>query len=150
MQESETSTHTPLAARPGTRPVEVVVAGHICLDLIPTFLSPMSHFIPGSLIEAGQVILSTGGTVSNTGLALHRLGVATRLIGKVGDDLFGHATLTIVEQHGAGLANHMLVSPESVVITGSSFRAHGRRREAAAAGTAGEVLGNISADGAEP
>lgn len=90
------------------------------------------------------------GTVSNTGLALHRLGVATRLIGKVGDDLFGHATLTIVEQHGAGLANHMLVSPESVVITGSSFRAHGRRREAAAAGTAGEVLGNISADGAEP
>ncbi|HLL78697.1 MAG TPA: hypothetical protein VKT25_04315 [Ktedonobacteraceae bacterium] len=49
------------------------------------------HFRPGQTIEAGPTVFSTGGSVSNTGLALHKLGVATRLMAKIGTDLFGCA-----------------------------------------------------------
>jgi sugar/nucleoside kinase (ribokinase family) len=91
--------------------VEAVVAGHICLDVIPTLLSGPVVFAPGRVIEAGRAILATGGPVSNTGLALHKLGITTRLMGKVGDDLFGQAILSILESHGPGLASGMVVAP---------------------------------------
>ena len=55
--------------------------------------------------------LSTGGAVSNTGLNLARLGVDTRLMGKVGDDLFGTAILDMVRRHGPELAEAMVVVP---------------------------------------
>jgi len=44
---------------------------------------------PGQLLEVGSLNYSTGGLVSNTGLALHRLGVKVGLMAKVGDDLIG-------------------------------------------------------------
>jgi sugar/nucleoside kinase (ribokinase family) len=91
--------------------VEAVVAGHICLDIIPRLLGDSVVFAPGRVIEAGRAILATGGPVSNTGLALHKLGIATRLMGKVGDDLFGRAILSILESHGPGLASGMVVAP---------------------------------------
>lgn len=71
-----------------------VVAGHICLDITPTFegdrLLPIHKLIsPGRLTRVGAADVHTGGCVANTGLALHRLGVPTRLIAKVGADAFG-------------------------------------------------------------
>ncbi|MCK4602884.1 MAG: carbohydrate kinase family protein, partial [Phycisphaerae bacterium] len=58
--------------------VQVVVAGHICLDIIPTFSELKGDlaaaFVPGNLINVGPAVTATGGAVSNTGLALHRLG----------------------------------------------------------------------------
>jgi len=51
--------------------------------------------------------------VSNTGLALHRLGVPVRLMGKVGDDLFGRAILDIVRAHGPTLTEGMLVTQDA-------------------------------------
>lgn len=73
----------------------VVVAGHSCLDVIPDLgAHPETGdtlIRPGKLIEVGPVELAPGGAVSNTGLALHRLGVRTRLTGKIGTDLFGRA-----------------------------------------------------------
>lgn len=92
----------------------VIVAGHICLDIIPQ-LSGISRaafeqsFTPGHLVECGPAALSTGGAVSNVGLALHRLGIPTRLMGKIGADLFGQAVRQIVEAHGPGLADGMIV-----------------------------------------
>src|SRR5205085_5005564 len=65
---------------------------------------------PGQTVEAGAVIFATGGAVSNTGLALHKLGVSTRLMGKVGADLFGQAILQIVESHGPGLSEGMVIA----------------------------------------
>ena len=61
---------------PGNK--QAVVAGHICLDVIPSLAHlPKgqfeSLFHPGHLITAGQIEFSTGGPVANTGLALHRL-----------------------------------------------------------------------------
>ncbi|MGI4791328.1 MAG: carbohydrate kinase family protein [Janthinobacterium lividum] len=90
---------------------EAVVAGHICLDLIPTLLGRKIEFLPGKLVEAGAVVTATGGAVSNTGLSLHRLGITTRLMGKIGDDLFGSAVRQIIASHGQGLADGMVVSP---------------------------------------
>jgi sugar/nucleoside kinase (ribokinase family) len=93
---------------------EAVVAGHICLDIHPDLSGsgrePFEDiFLPGRLVAAGPVTCSTGGAVSNTGLALNRLGIAARLAGKIGDDLFGQAICQIVEARGSGLADGMIV-----------------------------------------
>jgi sugar/nucleoside kinase (ribokinase family) len=95
---------------------DAVVAGHLCLDIIPQLSGLpagefMKLFAPGRLVEVGPPALMTGGPVSNTGLALHRLGIATRLMGKVGADLFGQAVGQIVASFGPGLADGMVVDP---------------------------------------
>ena len=90
---------------------EVLVAGHICLDVIPTLADRAILFAPGQTIEAGRAVFATGGAVSNTGLALHKLGIATRLLAKVGPDLYGQAILQIIDTHGPGLAEGMVVVP---------------------------------------
>ena len=84
-----------------TNSYEAVVAGHLCLDILPQLAGiPAGEFLklfaPGRLVEVGPASLMTGGPVSNTGLALHKLGIATRLMGKVGADLFGQAVSQIV------------------------------------------------------
>jgi sugar/nucleoside kinase (ribokinase family) len=96
--------------------IEAIVAGHICLDIIPRFTTDAgaelsAYLSPGRLSEVGPVALSTGGAVSNTGLNLKRLGIDTRLMGKVGDDLFGRAILDIVRGYGPRLAEGMIVVP---------------------------------------
>jgi len=73
---------------------QVIVAGHICLDLLPTFEQDHQQkfsemFVPGRLIHVGESVLSSGGAVSNTGIALKQLGLSVQLMGKIGDDLFG-------------------------------------------------------------
>ncbi len=92
---------------------QVVVAGHICLDMIPamqgTHTSLQDQLVPGKLINIGAATVSTGGAVSNTGLALHRLGVATRLMGKIGGDTFGQAILGLLSEYGHELADGMIV-----------------------------------------
>jgi len=72
----------------------IIVAGHVCLDIIPRFLGPAS-LDPGSLVRVGAATLSTGG-VSNVGVALHRLGVPVKLIHRVGDDLFGQTVRALL------------------------------------------------------
>ncbi|MCX6029177.1 MAG: carbohydrate kinase family protein [Chloroflexi bacterium] len=95
---------------------DAVVAGHLCLDILPQLAGIpagefMRLFAPGRLVEVGPASLMTGGPVSNTGLALHKLGIATRLMGKVGADLFGQAVVQIVGSFGPGLADGMVVDP---------------------------------------
>ncbi len=96
--------------------IEVIVAGHICLDIIPQFpidagSSLSSYLSPGRTSEVGPAMLSTGGAVSNTGLNLKRLGIDTRLMGKTGDDLFGRAIMDIVCGYGPELAEGMIIVP---------------------------------------
>lgn len=96
--------------------VEVIAAGHICLDIIPQFeiaagRDLSAYLAPGRLSEVGPATLSTGGAVPNTGLSLKRLGVDTRLMGKTGDDLFGRAIMNIVRGYGPELAEGMIVVP---------------------------------------
>lgn len=93
---------------------DAVVAGHLCLDMIPD-LTGISEdrfaqaFGPGRLTEVGPAIFGTGGPVSNTGLALTKLGIETRLMGKVGDDALGQVVQEIVGSYGPGTASGMLV-----------------------------------------
>lgn len=89
---------------------DVVVAGHICLDIIVTPDSD-APIEPGVLLGAGAAELTTGGAVANTGLALRRLGVDVRLIARVGDDLFGHATVEAVRATEDELARGLISSP---------------------------------------
>jgi sugar/nucleoside kinase (ribokinase family) len=94
---------------------QVVVAGHVCVDIIPSFgdaFVPLEKLLqPGHLALVGPAVVSTGGAVSNTGLALHRLGIPVRLMGKIGEDLFGEAILSVFRGHSPALAEGMLVSP---------------------------------------
>ncbi|MBM3149949.1 MAG: carbohydrate kinase family protein, partial [Chloroflexi bacterium] len=91
-----------------------VVAGHICLDVIPDLSASAREkwealFRAGQLLKVGPVSFSTGGPVSNTGLSLHKLGIPTQLMGKVGDDLLGQAVREIVASFGPHLAEGMVV-----------------------------------------
>lgn len=67
--------------------------------------------VPGKLVHAGPALMCTGGAVSNTGQALHRLGVPVRLMGKIGDDLFGSVVLDFLRGQGRGLDEGMIVAP---------------------------------------
>jgi sugar/nucleoside kinase (ribokinase family) len=91
--------------------VDVVVVGHTCLDMIPTLIEGRTQLRevlrPGEMVGVGPLALSTGGAVPNTGLALHRLGVPVRLVGKVGDDVVGRVTLEVLRSHGPHLADDM-------------------------------------------
>ncbi len=101
-----------------TRRWDAVVAGHLCLDLIPD-LSPLGEaslaalLRPGQLLEVGPLAVSTGGSVSNTGQALHILGMRTRLMGKLGDDPLGTLVRQVISGRGEGLADGMIIDPEA-------------------------------------
>ena len=94
-----------------------VVAGHLCLDIFPG----LGHLPPGGfkkllqethLLSVGPVVIATGGPVSNTGLALHKLGIPTRLVATVGADLFGQAVREIVQSYALELAEDLRIDPE--------------------------------------
>jgi sugar/nucleoside kinase (ribokinase family) len=98
--------------------LSAVVAGHICLDIIPVIQALPAGgfndaFLPGHLLEVGPAALSTGGAVSNSGLALHRLGIDTRLICKIGADAFGGIVRELIESEGPGLASGLVVDPQA-------------------------------------
>ncbi|MCB0211987.1 MAG: carbohydrate kinase family protein, partial [Anaerolineae bacterium] len=91
-----------------------IVAGHICLDVIPAMNEVgdfASTFRPGRLIETGPVLMATGGAVSNTGQTLYKLGIDTRLMGKIGNDAFGQATLDIIQRVDPHLTDGMHITP---------------------------------------
>jgi sugar/nucleoside kinase (ribokinase family) len=82
---------------------QVVVAGHICLDLIPAFDAPPS-IEPGRLIGVGPISLAPGGSVGNTGPALVALGVPTSLVTDVGSDDLGHVLVSLLATTAADTA----------------------------------------------
>ncbi len=90
---------------------KAVVAGHICLDMIPSFDHPMD-VKPGRLYEVGAATVATGGVVSNTGMSLHILGVPTTLAGKIGEDMFGNAILELLSSYSEELCQGMIVDPQ--------------------------------------
>ncbi|HLA40136.1 MAG TPA: carbohydrate kinase family protein [Candidatus Glassbacteria bacterium] len=106
--------------------LDVVCAGHLCLDLTPTFpasirLDSGGLLRPGSLVRVGQADLSCGGSVSNTGVGLVRLGVETAFMGLVGSDDFGRILVERLGRHGstagisqtseAGTSYSVVISP---------------------------------------
>ena len=86
---------------------EIVVCGHLCVDIIPGF-PPVegAHdwFRPGRLSLVDAPVIATGGAVSNVGLSLHRLGLPVRLVAKIGNDPLGRLILERVNALGQNLA----------------------------------------------
>ena len=87
---------------------EVIVAGHICLDISPKIyargLTIDEVLRPGKLENVGSCCVSLGGPVSNTGIALSILGQDVALMCKVGDDLFGGVVEKKIEEYGIAKA----------------------------------------------
>ncbi len=95
-----------------------IAAGHMCLDIIPDLsaFAPEqfdASFRPGRLVQTGPATLTVGGSVANTGIALHRLGICTRLIARTGEDTLGTTLRQCVEQFGTGLSAGLTTRAES-------------------------------------
>ena len=84
---------------------DVMVAGHVCLDIIPQFLprpakSIQDILVPGKLLLSGPCKISSGGPVSNTGIGLKTLGLKVCFCARIGADDLGKMTRKILEQRG--------------------------------------------------
>jgi len=84
---------------------DVIVAGYICVDLIPEFkkskrLTSISELLkPGKLIEVEGISHSLGGLVANTGMALKKFNKKVLLNGLIGDDFMGREALASLKKY---------------------------------------------------
>lgn len=97
---------------------DVVVAGHLCLDIIPkipkTSVRTIGEFLrPGKLINVESATVSTGGPVSNTGIALKKLGMKVAFMARLGDDDFGQLTIHRIEKEGNAASIKVALSESS-------------------------------------
>jgi len=103
--------------------IEIVAAGHTCLDLIPAFTMNgkvdklTDVLVPGKMINMGECVVVGGGPVTNAGVSIRRLGVKTELIGKVGNDDFGKEILSWYEEHEGHFQGIKAVDGESTSYT---------------------------------
>jgi len=103
--------------------LEIVAAGHTCLDLIPAFtiegtVDKMTDvLVPGKMINMGECVVVGGGPVTNAGVSIRRLGVKTELIGKIGDDDFGKQILSWYEEKEAHFEGIRVSKGESTSYT---------------------------------
>lgn len=114
---------------------DVVVAGHICLDLIPKFKGEL-RLEPNQLTSLGKMSFATGGCVANVGLSLSKLGISTSLMAKLGDDLFGKTLIQILEDSAPQSTKSIITSKTdstsySVVISPPDFDRHFLHHEGA-------------------
>lgn len=102
----------------------ILVAGHLCLDLIPTVhMIAVDDFArAGQLHEVGPMTIALGGAVANTGLALHLLGADVGLVGLCGTDAIGSLVVQQVADYDARLVARIMRSDTvatsySIVVT---------------------------------
>ncbi|HVF74477.1 MAG TPA: PfkB family carbohydrate kinase [Acidimicrobiales bacterium] len=79
--------------------VRTLVAGHVCIDLMPRHERP-AELLPGRLFDVGPLTLRPGGCVANTGLDLAALGGDVRLAADVGDDELGRLLRSLLRTQG--------------------------------------------------
>ena len=103
--------------------LEIVAAGHTCLDIIPAFtikgkVDKMTDvLVPGKMINMGPCVVVGGGPVTNAGVSIRRLGVKTELIGKIGKDDFGEQILRWYEENEGHFEGIKVVEGESTSYT---------------------------------
>lgn len=71
---------------------DVVVAGHLCVDLRPA-LESTPAVTQGRITAVGELDIRPGGCVANTGSTLAALGSSVRLSGLVGNDPLGRVVV---------------------------------------------------------
>src|SRR5882724_7335451 len=71
----------------------IIVADHVC--------HPVSH-VPaaGELVMTDKMLLTIGGCAANAAVDLAKMGVATAVVGRVGDDAFGRIVMEMLSGHG--------------------------------------------------
>ncbi len=84
---------------------DIMAAGHLCIDIIPEFpdtgAADISDIMaPGKLVNVGNAKISTGGPVSNTGIAMKVLGSSVCFCARVGDDQLGRMTIDMLRNEG--------------------------------------------------
>jgi len=80
----------------------VLCAGIIVLD---HGCSPIEHFpAEGELIATGGMALTLGGCAANVGVDLTKMGVHSKILGKIGDDEFGQLILQKLKLTGADIS----------------------------------------------
>lgn len=88
-----------------SRRYDVMAAGHLCLDIFPSIpdtgeLRMGDLLRPGRLVNVGAITLSTGGSVSNTGIGMKQLGNNVRFCASVGDDDLGGLIIDLLRSNG--------------------------------------------------
>jgi len=96
-----------------TRPFDIMIAGHLCLDIIPRFhdtgVTKIEEIMqPGKLVNVDEAMVSTGGPVSNTGINMKTLGSNVCFCACVGDDRFGELTIELLKKSGNANGIHVL------------------------------------------
>jgi hypothetical protein len=88
---------------------DVVVAGHLCVDLIPCFSAePVS--VPGELREVGPLRVQPGGCVAIVGLALAQLGSEVALVADARADHLGRLLVSLPAAERADASRVLLAS----------------------------------------
>ncbi|HCB90086.1 MAG TPA: hypothetical protein DEP71_12500 [Porphyromonadaceae bacterium] len=86
---------------------DAVIAGYICVDMLPgfskndNFKNVADLFIPGKLIEIEGMDFVLGGLVPNTGLAMKKLGKKVFLNGLTRDDFIGTIAIASLKKYDA-------------------------------------------------
>ncbi len=88
--------------------IPVISAGVVVADHLST---PISHVpAPGELVPADDLVLNIGGCASNAAVVLAKLGVRSKVCGRVGDDAFGRFIADTLREHGVE-ASSLKVDP---------------------------------------
>ena len=98
---------------------DVVVCGTLVADVRVRPFVPIGPDEPGSLRIVEEVRLAAGGVVSNTGLALTRLGLQVGAVGRLGDDAIGQVIYAALADGGLkveGVRHQASVPTETVVV----------------------------------
>jgi len=98
---------------PQQKQYDIMVAGHLCIDIIPRFPDTGASRIedimrPGKLVNVTDAMVSTGGPVSNTGLNMKALGNKVCFCARVGDDEFGKLTIDMLQNSGNADGIHVI------------------------------------------
>ncbi len=89
---------------------KITLMGHVSLDIIPLWEDGrFEELIPGHLIITNGIRFSIGGSVSNTGISLKKLGSNPVLIGKIGDDAVGRLYVESMKAEGKELSAHLII-----------------------------------------
>jgi sugar/nucleoside kinase (ribokinase family) len=101
-----------------SREYGVMIAGHLCIDIIPRFPDTGARQIseilrPGKLVNVEDAAISTGGPVSNTGINMKVLGNSVCFCARVGDDELGKLTIDMLRSSGNAEGVHVATDSAS-------------------------------------
>ena len=107
----------------------VIVVGYVCLDIIPSFPADRRvdlrvALAPGEGVEVDNIEFGTGGAVSNTGIALAKLGIQVSYSALIGKDEIGRLIQERLSAWGdmRGISSRSdCSSPYTIVLAPPSF-----------------------------